>query len=132
MAEPGSQRKRMLILDDESMQLKMLRQLFSDRYDVECAKTVSEAREKGPLHAYDVAIVDYHIEGSSEDGLALVADLRKHLDAERIFLLTADTMMGMEILNDGDYLHVAKPYIPEELERFVEVALRRRKKESLP
>ncbi len=114
-------RAKILVVDDVRQQRESLKRILSKKYDVELASSVAEARDSFKLEAFDVAVVDFHM--PDEDGTFLVSDLRQHLSPDRIFLLTADAVMGEAVVNTGDYT-----YFPKEdadtLGRFIEIALR--------
>lgn len=104
----------LVIDDDDRIRDLLARYLSREGYRVSTARDAADARAKMEGIAYDVLIVDVMMPG--EDGVALVADLRAHLDIPMI-LLTAlgDPSHRIRGLKAGADDYLAKPFEPEEL-----------------
>jgi two-component system phosphate regulon response regulator OmpR len=113
-----------VIDDDDRIRDLLARYLGREGYRVSSACDAADARAKMAGIAYDLLIVDVMMPG--EDGVALIADLRQHMDAPMILLTAkgdpADRIRGLKAGAD-DY--VAKPFEPEELLLRMDAILRR-------
>lgn len=104
-----------LVIDDDDRIRDLLgRYLGRAGYRVSTARDAAEARAKMAGIAYDLLIVDVMMPG--EDGVSLVADLRRVLDIPMI-LLTAlgDPAHRIRGLKAGADDYLPKPFEPEEL-----------------
>ncbi|MEM9601007.1 MAG: response regulator transcription factor [Pseudomonadota bacterium] len=104
----------LVIDDDDRIRDLLARYLGRAGYRVSTARDAADARAKMEGLSYDLLIVDVMMPG--EDGVALVADLRSHLDIPMI-LLTAlgDPAHRIRGLKAGADDYLAKPFEPEEL-----------------
>ena len=121
---------RILALDDEEYILMVLRRLLENQgYTVDCAQTLSEAREqlKKSRAAYDLLLCDLWLPDG--DGLDLLR-LAHELDPSIVSLVItgqATTDNAINALRQGAYDFIQKPVIPDTLLAAVDRALRFRK-----
>lgn len=92
--------KRILIIDDEECMCKDilpgLLQLILGTVVVDGALTVREGLELFARHTYDLIFVDRRI--ASDDGIDLIADLRRRGFTGKIIFITAS---GDDVLREG-------------------------------
>lgn len=125
-------RAHLLAIDDDDRLRDLLkRYLGGEGYVVTAARDAASARKMIETMSFDLIILDVMMPG--EDGLSLLADLRRTL-ATPVILLTArgdpeDRIAG---LRNGADDYLAKPFEPEELLLRVGSVLRRVSPEAPP
>lgn len=115
---------KMLIVDDEPANLRMLERLFRDEHDVLTAESGTEALEL--LRAYDVALIlsDQRMPGMTGiEFLKQAAEMRPH--TVRIILTGyTDVSDLVEAINSGVvYKYMTKPWVNTDLAQTVKRAL---------
>ncbi len=120
-----SERKSILIADDEAQLRKLLRvYLERENYDVDEAETGYQVLEKHQQHPYDLILLDIMM--PQLDGISTCIQLRKASNVPIIFLTALgeelDRVHGLRIGGD-DYL--VKPFSAPELMARIEALLRR-------
>lgn len=122
---------RALVVEDEPLLNEELQeQLLDEQFNVDSAKTLSEAREMVIGDEYDLVLLDLGLPDGN--GLDLLKMIKKHYDATAVVILTArgevdEKVEGLELGSD-DYL--AKPFAMAELRARIHAVLRRRFKIS--
>lgn len=118
---------RALIVEDEPLLNEELQeQLLEEKFIVDSAKTLSEARERVIGDEYDLVLLDLGLPDGN--GLELLKMIKKHYDETAVVILTArgevdEKVEGLELGSD-DYL--AKPFAMAELRARIHAVLRRR------
>lgn len=122
---------RALIVEDEPLLNEELQeQLLDEQFNVDSAKTLSEAREWVTGDEYDLVLLDLGLPDGN--GLDLLRMIKKLYDETAVVILTArgevdEKVEGLELGSD-DYL--AKPFAMAELRARIHAVLRRRFKIS--
>lgn len=117
---------KILIVEDEPQLQELIAEtLTKERYIVEIAKTLSEAREKIGLYSYDGVLLDLMLPDGS--GLTLLEEMKQTKRQERIIIISArdaveDKVKGLELGAD-DYL--SKPFHLIELSARLRSVIRR-------
>lgn len=117
---------KILIVEDEPQLQELIAEtLTKERYIVEIAKTLSEAREKTGLYSYDGVLLDLMLPDGS--GLTLLEEMKQAKRQERIIIISArdaveDKVKGLELGAD-DYL--SKPFHLIELSARLRSVIRR-------
>ncbi|MDO4789467.1 MAG: response regulator transcription factor [Porphyromonas sp.] len=117
---------KVLIVEDEPQLQELIENtLVKERYVVEVAKTLADAREKIELYSYDVVLLDLMLPDGS--GLTLLEEMKKDKRQERIIIISArdaveDKVKGLELGAD-DYL--SKPFHLIELSARLRSVIRR-------
>ncbi|KGL52470.1 MULTISPECIES: response regulator transcription factor [Porphyromonas] len=117
---------KILIVEDEPQLQELIAEtLTKERYIVEIAKTLSEAREKIGLYSYDGVLLDLMLPDGS--GLTLLEEMKQAKRQERIIIISArdaveDKVKGLELGAD-DYL--SKPFHLIELSARLRSVIRR-------
>lgn len=116
-------RQRLLIVDDESGMVGMMRRYFSDSYEVMTAMTGEEAVQKA-AGSPDLILLDINMPGM--DGLTVCERIRKYVTCPILFLTarveSSDKIRGFQAGGD-DY--IVKPFDLDELGARVAAHLRR-------
>lgn len=125
-----SERKSILIADDEEKLRKLLRvYLERENYDVDEAENGYEVLEKHQQHRYDLILLDIMM--PHLDGISTCIQLRKTSNVPIIFLTALgeelDRVHGLRIGGD-DYL--VKPFSAPELMARIEALLRRTSRQT--
>ena len=115
---------KILCVDDETANLRLLERLFRDHYEVHTAASGTDALELLEVHDFAVIISDQRMPGMTGiDFLKRAAEMRRQ--TVRI-MLTGYTDAGtlVEAINSGVvYKYVTKPWINEDLAATVKRAL---------
>jgi CheY-like chemotaxis protein len=108
--EPPTERKRVLIVDDESIIRMVFRDLMSKECEVLEAGTAEEALELLRKEQVDLIVTDKNLPGLS--GLALAQQARSMNPAARILLMTGYPSLGttQEALELGVMDYLLKPF----------------------
>ncbi|MCR5735856.1 MAG: response regulator [Lachnospiraceae bacterium] len=119
LVAPGA---RVLIVDDNDMNLEVIRGLLNDtRIDVTCVTSGKGAIEQLREHRYDVILLDQMMPGMS--GIEVLSVINKeHLaDNTPIIALTADAIVGARdvYLKKGFTDYLTKPVMYEDLENLL-------------
>ena len=117
-------RKKILIVDDDPMALKVIRSYLKDSYKVYCIRSGEEALKFLSMQIPDVVLLDYMMPGM--DGYRVCERIRSESDVP-IILITAkgedyERVMGLDIGAD-DY--IVKPFNANEVMARVRAVLRR-------
>lgn len=117
-------RKRILIVDDNKLNIKVATKLLSDLpYDIDECYNGVECLEKIKLNSYDLILMDIMM--PEMDGEVTIKKLKDNSDFKTpVIALTADAVAGAneKYLNEGFVGYLAKPFKKEELEnKIVEV-----------
>ncbi len=121
-----SNKKRLLIVEDEQAILQGLEDLFVfNGYEVESRSDGAEGLEAALNNRYDCIILDVML--PSMDGFSICNEIRKHSREQAIVMLTAknseeDIINGLSLGAD-DY--IAKPFSVRELVLRIDAILRR-------
>ena len=120
-----SDRRRVLVCDDEPRILRALRVVLRDAgFDVVVASTAAEALDAAALQAPDAAILDLVLPDG--DGLDVARQLREWTHAPIIVLsAVGDEERKVRALELGADDYVTKPFSPRELVARLRAALRR-------
>jgi len=114
----------LVVDDDERIRTLLQKFLLRNGFWVTAARDAAHARRLLLGLEFDLIVLDVMMPG--EDGISLVADLRKRLDTPVLMLTargeTSDRISGLEAGAD-DYL--AKPFEPKELLLRINAILRR-------
>jgi DNA-binding NtrC family response regulator len=118
---------RILIVDDESSVLFLLREVLEERgHDVSSAASGLEARalaDSEKLEDTELVLTDFAM--PELDGLGLMAHLRRHNPELPVVLLTArgSERLAARAIKEGAFDYLPKPFELEELEAVVARAL---------
>jgi DNA-binding response OmpR family regulator len=122
---------KLLIVEDEADLLSSL-VTFSKKesYDVDIARTFSEASERIATHEYDCILLDINLPGGS--GLELLEDLKKINKTEGVIIISARNSLDDKIkgLNLGADDYLTKPFHLSELNARIQAVIRRKKFEA--
>ncbi|MBQ7766216.1 MAG: response regulator [Lachnospiraceae bacterium] len=113
MRQTDSLQHRILIVDDEPMNHKMLRHIMSDepRYEIVAVKGGSEALKELNRERYDLIFLDVMM--PEMDGLETLRHIRKIYNTPVVLMTgnkTLDTSAGFAELGCNDY--ITKPFLP--------------------
>ncbi len=115
---------KILIVDDESANLRLLERLFNRRYQIISASSGREALDLLTVHDVALIITDQRMPGmTGVELLKRAAEMRRH--TVRIVLTGyTDASSLVEVINSGVvYKYVTKPWINEDLQQTVTRAL---------
>ena len=123
----SSERKRVLIVDDEPTILNALKELLRDRFDVETCETAEAAEGKLLSFHPDVLLTDVRLPG--ESGLALVAVARRLIPESVVLVLTALSSVDVAVkaMKAGAHDFLTKPVDVTVLEVVLDRALEQQK-----
>ncbi len=109
----------LVIEDDDDLRFGVVRSLRGDGHDVREAATLSAARKELESHAFDVVLTDYNL--GSDDGVALVGDLRKEGFAGGIVVMTGfgSIELAVRAMKVGADDFLEKPIKLDELKKLV-------------
>lgn len=117
-AAPGSQRPRLLLVDDDAALLEVAGDLFREHgYEVVTAGTADEALERLAGGVFDALFSDVLMPGMS--GLELLRAVRRHdLDLPVVLVTGGPTLQGaVRALDEGALQYLVKPVPRDELVR---------------
>ena len=125
-------RKRILIVDDNKLNIKVATKLLSDLpYDIDECYNGVECLEKIKLNSYDLILMDIMM--PEMDGEVTIKKLKDNSDFKTpVIALTADAVAGAneKYLNEGFIGYLAKPFKKEELENKIVEVLKNKKIDS--
>lgn len=110
-----SQKKTVLIVDDDRMNLKFAEHMLSSTYDVVMANSYEDALDYLSKELPALALLDVHMPG--KNGFELLAEIRKikHCNELPVVFLTADSDRETEVrvFREGGLDYIQKPLVPE-------------------
>lgn len=115
------QKKSILVVDDDEAILESLKGYLSLKgYDVDTAKTATEAMRKTEAHFYNLAILDIRLPDAN--GTDLLTKMRKNRPEMVKIMLTGypDQANTMDSLNKGANGYLLKPVELDKLLKVVE------------
>ena len=114
---------RVLIVDDEPLVLLILRS-FLEEFAKECveASNASEALAAFKSGPFDLVLTDRVMAGM--DGIALTAELKRHVPNQRVILVSGFEARGATwaFENDGPDAFLAKPFTRKSLLESIQAA----------
>lgn len=133
LTESNSTKKRILIVDDNKLNIKVATRLLSDLpYEIDECYNGKECLEKLKSNSYDLILMDIMM--SEMDGEATIKELRNSSDFKTpVIALTADAVAGAneKYMSEGFIDYLAKPFKKEDLEnKIVKVLKKENMKES--
>ena len=115
-------RKKILAVDDEPVNLEIIKEALSEHYDLRTASTGEEALEIAPEFIPDLIVLDIMMPGI--DGYEVCQRLREDLDFKLtpIIMMTAKTKSEemIEGMKAGTDDYITKPFEVEELMESIE------------
>lgn len=133
LTESNSTKKRILIVDDNKLNIKVATRLLSDLpYEIDECYNGKECLEKLKSNSYDLILMDIMM--PEMDGEATIKELRNSSDFKTpIIALTADAVAGAneKYMSEGFIDYLAKPFKKEDLEnKIVKILKKENMKES--
>ena len=115
-----SNKRRILVVDDEEGPRLSLRAIFSGRYDVLLAADAEDALRILTAGPVDLALLDVVLPG--KDGIALLKDIRNLYPRLPVIMVSASASVRpvVEAMRIGAQDYVAKPFDVEEMLRLAE------------
>lgn len=118
LTESNSTKKRILIVDDNKLNIKVATRLLSDLpYEIDECYNGKECLEKLKSNSYDLILMDIMM--PEMDGEATIKKLRNSSDFKTpVIALTADAVAGAneKYMSEGFIDYLAKPFKKEDLE----------------
>jgi DNA-binding NtrC family response regulator len=114
----GTSKFQILVVDDEKVQLEMLRGFLAKQgYGVDPADNGQAALDKFISGAYDLVLTDYRMPGM--DGLQLLKEVKRLNPEIAVVILTAYGTVGTAVMamKEGAYDYLTKPIDLDELLR---------------
>lgn len=125
--------QKILIIDDDIMNLKMEQYILENTYDVICAKSGEEGLEMLHKNAVDLVLLDLYM--PNMNGLQVLQKIRedKAISDVKVIFLTASGMKTdvTEAIRLGALDFIKKPFVPTELLERIKRALQLAKKDSI-
>lgn len=111
--------KRILVVDDDTMNLKRTKMILSKTYDVELVESGSEALEKLRSEDFDLVLLD--IAMPEMDGIETFERMKASAYDVPVIFLTASGYEDdvKKAINLGAVNYLKKPFFPQELLRRV-------------
>lgn len=133
LTKSNSTKKRILIVDDNKLNIKVATRLLSDLpYEIDECYNGKECLEKLKSNSYDLILMDIMM--PEMDGEATIKELRNSSDFKTpVIALTADAVAGAneKYMSEGFIDYLAKPFKKEDLEnKIVKVLKKENMKES--
>ncbi|CDC62041.1 pAS/PAC sensor hybrid histidine kinase [Clostridium sp. CAG:417] len=133
LTESNSTKKRILIVDDNKLNIKVATRILSDLpYEIDECYNGKECLEKLKSNSYDLILMDIMM--PEMDGEATIKELRNNSDFKTpVIALTADAVAGAneKYMSEGFIDYLAKPFKKEDLEnKIVKVLKKENMKES--
>ena len=126
LADSNNDRKKILIVDDNKLNIKVATRLLSDLpYDIDECYNGKECLEKLKLNSYDLILMDIMM--PEMDGEATIRELKNNSEFKTpVIALTADAVAGAneKYLNEGFVGYLAKPFKKEDLENKINDVLK--------
>lgn len=121
---PSSLPARLLIVDDEAPALRNLTYVFGkEGYQITAKSSGNAALQALQQHLFDVILTDLRMKGV--DGLTLLRRAREWQPHAEIIVITgyASLDSAIEIIKEGAFHYIAKPYRLEEIRQTVKLAV---------
>ncbi|MFC1834218.1 sigma-54-dependent transcriptional regulator [Thermodesulfobacteriota bacterium] len=115
---------KILVVDDEEMALNDLKYVLKKvKYDVETAKTGTDALDLIRKSEFDVVLTDLRMEGV--DGLRILQECKRLHPITEVIMITGYATLdtAIEAMKHGAYHYVPKPYRVSEVRKIVAEAL---------
>lgn len=115
---------RILVIDDEATICWAFGELLREqKHEVDCAASINEALHKARANRPDVVVLDVRLPDG--DGIAGIAQLRQHVGAAPIVVMTAfgNLETAVRAVEAGAFDYLAKPFDIEEASAVVARAL---------
>ena len=115
--EAEGRKRLVLIVEDEFVNREILKAIMEQEYEIICAETGNEAREKIHAQSGTLSLILLDLNLPDMNGLDLLRELKKDMDLSKIpvIVLTADTESEVESLNSGASDFIPKPYPQQEI-----------------
>lgn len=125
--------KRILIIDDDAMNLKMEKYILQNTYDVFCARSGSEGLALLKQQKFNLVLLDLYM--PNMNGLEVLQKIRSDketADIKVIFLTSSGMKTDItEAIRLGALDFVKKPFVPTELLERIKRAFEVEKKDSI-
>lgn len=125
--------QKILIIDDDIMNLKMEQYILENTYDVICAKSGEEGLDMLHKNAVDLVLLDLYM--PNMNGLQVLQKIRedKAISDVKVIFLTASGMKTdvTESIRLGALDFIKKPFVPTELLERIKRVLQLAKKDSI-
>ena len=107
-----NRKRTVLIVEDDFVNREMLKANLEREYEILCAETGNEARDKIHEHSGTLSLVLLDLNLPGIKGLDLLREIKKDMDLSRIpvIVLTSDTESEVESLTTGASDFIPKPY----------------------
>ena len=111
--------KRILVVDDDDMNLTRTRIILKNDYDVILGNSVIKALDTLKREKVDLVLLD--IEMPNMDGFETFRQMKEFADGIPVIFLTASGLEDdvVNAINLGAVNYLKKPFIPKELQRRV-------------
>ena len=105
-------KRQILIVEDEFVNREILKAYLEPEYEVLCAETGEEAREKIRAGFDTISLILLDLNLPDMHGMDILRDIKQDTDLSRIpvVVLTSDTESEVESLNTGASDFISKPY----------------------
>lgn len=127
LTKSNSTKKRILIVDDNKLNIKVATRLLSDLpYEIDECYNGKECLEKLKSNSYDLILMDIMM--PEMDGEATIKELRNSSDFKTpVIALTADAVAGAneKYMSEGFIDYLAKPFKKEDLENKIVKVLKK-------
>ena len=127
LTESNSTKKRILIVDDNKLNIKVATRLLSDLpYEIDECYNGKECLEKLKSNSYDLILMDIMM--PEMDGETTIKELRNSSDFKTpVIALTADAVAGAneKYMSEGFIDYLAKPFKKEDLENKIVKVLKK-------
>lgn len=127
LTESNSTKKRILIVDDNKLNIKVATRLLSDLpYEIDECYNGKECLEKLKSNSYDLILMDIMM--PEMDGEETIKELRNSSDFKTpVIALTADAVAGAneKYISEGFIDYLAKPFKKEDLENKIVKVLKK-------
>lgn len=127
LTESNSTKKRILIVDDNKLNIKVATRLLSDLpYEIDECYNGKECLEKLKSNSYDLILMDIMM--PEMDGEETIKELRNSSDFKTpVIALTADAVAGAneKYMSEGFIDYLAKPFKKEDLENKIVKGLKK-------
>lgn len=127
LTQSNSTKKRILIVDDNKLNIKVATRLLSDLpYEIDECYNGKECLEKLKSNSYDLILMDIMM--PEMDGEATIKKLRNSSDFKTpVIALTADAVAGAneKYMSEGFIDYLAKPFKKEDLENKIVKVLKK-------
>jgi two-component system cell cycle response regulator DivK len=114
---------KILIVEDDELNIKMITSFLKDKYEIEAARSGEEALKKSVDNHFDIFLMDIGLK-KEMSGLDVTAKLRKSSEYKSvpIIAITAYALSGdrEKILNAGCSHYLAKPFTKQHLLHLLE------------